>query len=125
MAGAYDYESICILLMLVIFHQWMLAVSKATDPVRRFLHSFVGGIVLAILAGTWGGYVYTLNLIPLHAMAVFFLQGDNLFPQYAIFYLVSESFMMLIPVIGLELPGIHRALACHGNLCLSWIVQGI
>ena len=100
-AGAFDYESISISLMLLVFYQWMLAVRRANGSLHRYLNSFASAIAFAVLASTWGGYVYPLNLIPLHAMAVFFLQRRNLFPQYAIFYLTSESLMTFVPRIGL------------------------
>lgn len=102
-AGAFDYESISILLMLVVFNQWMLAVRKTTSPFYSYLNSLASAMAFVVLASTWGGYVYALNLIPLHAMAVFILHKRNLFNQYAIFYLISESLLMaLIPRIGLD-----------------------
>lgn len=97
-AGSYDYESIGIALMLATFFFWLRAIKR-----RSKAYAFLASLSYSCLAATWGGYVYVLNLIPLHTVASVLLTGYaamDLARLYSVYYLTSILLISRVPVIG-------------------------
>lgn len=97
-AGSYDYESIGITLILATFLFWMRAVKR-----RSKVYAFLAALSYSYLAATWGGYVYVLNLIPLHTIASVLLTGYDamdLARLYSVYYLTSILLISRVPIIG-------------------------
>jgi dolichyl-diphosphooligosaccharide---protein glycosyltransferase len=96
-AGSFDYEAISIFQMMTTFYFWMLAVRKAR-PILGILAAFW----YFFMASSWGGYVFVINLIPLHTLALLCLGMDvrKLHAVYSPFYVVALTSAMTIPFIS-------------------------
>lgn len=52
----------------------------------------------------WGGYVFIINLIPLHVFALLLMgrYSNRLFTSYTTFYILGLLFSMQIPFVGFQ-----------------------
>src|SRR6185312_439542 len=63
-AGSYDNEGIAIFLLMFTFYLWIKAVKIGS--------AYFGGLAALFyfyMVSAWGGYVFIINLVPLHALA--------------------------------------------------------
>lgn len=66
----------------------------------------------------WGGYVFIINLIPLHVF-VLLLMGrfsSRLFTSYTTFYILGLIFSMQIPFVGFQPIRTSEHMAAGGKL---------
>lgn len=98
-AGSYDNEAISIFLMMTTFYLWVKAVNKG---------SAVWGIAAALsyyyMVASWGGYVFIINLIPLHAFALLLLGrfSANLYTAYSSFYVIGTLASMTVKWVSYQ-----------------------
>ena len=98
-AGGYDNESIAMGAMCSTFFLWMVSLrSKNSWPI---------GILTAIsyiyMVAAWGGYVFVLNMIGVHAMYMALIGGytSQLHLSYSLFYVLGTLGAIQLPVVGL------------------------
>ncbi|KAH9634445.1 hypothetical protein HF086_008279 [Spodoptera exigua] len=79
-AGSYDNEGIAIFCMLLTYYFWIKAVSS------------------------WGGYVFLINLIPLHVLALMLLGrfSARVYVAYSTLYCVGTILSMQISFVGFQ-----------------------
>lgn len=55
------------------------------------------------MVAVWGGYVFVINLIGVHAGVLFLLGrfGPKLYKAYSVFYVIGTFFATRVPVVGM------------------------
>jgi dolichyl-diphosphooligosaccharide--protein glycosyltransferase len=100
--GGYDNESVATTAMQLTFWFWTWTLSSANVS-RAIVLGIITGLMYFYMVATWGGYVFVINLIGLHALAVFLLRKlpfEHLYYSYTCFYIVGTLLAMQIPVVG-------------------------
>jgi len=100
--GGYDNESVATTAMQLTFWTWTVTLSSS-NTTRATILGAVSGIMYFYMVAAWGGYVFVINLIGLHALFVLLLRKlpfDHLYFSYTSFYAVGTSLAMQIPVVG-------------------------
>ncbi|KAI9594944.1 Oligosaccharyl transferase STT3 subunit-domain-containing protein [Syncephalis fuscata] len=121
-AGSYDYEGIAIFQMMLTFYFWLKAVKTGS--------AFFGGlaaIAYFYMVSTWGGYVFPINLIPLHVF-VLLLMGrfsNRVYVAYSTFYAIGTLYSMQIPFVGFQPTRTSEHMAALGIFGLIQIVAFI
>ncbi len=64
-AGSYDNEGIAIFCMLLTYYAWIKAVKSGT-----VFWSVATSLAYFYMVSSWGGYVFLINLIPLHVLVL-------------------------------------------------------
>jgi dolichyl-diphosphooligosaccharide---protein glycosyltransferase len=101
-AGGYDNESIAMTAMVVTFAMWMTALRDGYQLRTTALLGVATGLAYFYMVAAWGGYVFVLNLVGLHA-AFLVLVGrysTKLHRAYSLFYLVGTALAIQVPVVG-------------------------
>ena len=98
-AGSYDNEGIAIFLLMITFYFWLKALKLGS--------AFYGGITALFyfyMVSAWGGYVFIINLIPLHAFALILMGrfSARLYVAYSTFYIIGTLSSMQIPFVGFQ-----------------------
>ena len=101
--GGYDNESVAMTSMTMTFYLWMRALRGGRDNAR-------GGLIWGILAGlayfymvaVWGGYIFVINIIGVHAGLLVLLgrYSTKLHRAYTAFYIVGTTLAIQVPVVG-------------------------
>ena len=100
--GGYDNESVATTAMQLTFWTWTCTLSSSNATRAAILGAF-SGIMYFYMAAAWGGYVFVINLIGIHALCVLLLRKlpfEHLYFSYTSFYTVGTFLAMQIPVIG-------------------------
>lgn len=77
----------------------------------------------------WGGYVFIINLIPLHVFALLVMgrYSSRLFTSYTTFYILGLLFSMQIPFVGFQPIRTSEHMAASGKggylliLSIFWV----
>merc|ERR1712168_793895 len=64
-AGSYDNEGIAIFCMLLTYYLWIKSVKTGS-----LFWSTMCALAYFYMVSSWGGYVFLINLIPLHVLAL-------------------------------------------------------
>lgn len=98
--GGFDNESVAISPMLLTFFFWVRSLRGNDDTSYRY--SILAAIAYFCMASCWGGYIFLLNLIALHAAVLVSMGRFNtkIYMSYSIFYVIGTGLAMQIPVIG-------------------------
>lgn len=64
-AGSYDNEGIAIFCMLLTYYTWIKSVKSGT-----IFWSVLCSLSYFYMVSSWGGYVFLINLIPLHVLTL-------------------------------------------------------
>lgn len=98
-AGSFDNEGIAIFALQCSFFLWIRAMKTG---------SVFWGILTAgcyfYMVSAWGGYVYIINLIPLHVFCLLLMgrYEHKLYVSYTSFYCVGQLMAMNIPFVGFQ-----------------------
>mmetsp|Transcript_48259 Transcript_48259/g.134744 ORF Transcript_48259/g.134744 Transcript_48259/m.134744 type:complete len:796 (+) Transcript_48259:96-2483(+) len=117
-AGAYDNECVAMCFFCCTFYLWCRSLRSSNS---WFLGAVTGVSYFAMVA-SWGGYVYVLNMIGVHAgiLVVMGRHSTCLHRSYSLFYLVGTSLAIQVPVVGLA-P--LRSLEQMGPMGVFWLLQ--
>lgn len=88
--------------MEVTFWFWTWTVSSSSIS-RAVILGVIAGLMYFYMVAAWGGYVFVINLIGLHAFALFLLRKvpfDHLYASYTTFYFVGTCLAVQVPVVG-------------------------
>jgi dolichyl-diphosphooligosaccharide--protein glycosyltransferase len=100
--GGYDNESVATFAMEMTFWTWTLTLS-ATSLTQASILGVISGVCYFYMVAAWGGYVFVINLIGMHTVAVFLLQKlpwDHLYRSYSCFYAVGTFLAIQVPVVN-------------------------
>eukprot|EP00727_Mastigamoeba_balamuthi_P008173 m51a1_g3977 putative dolichyl-diphosphooligosaccharide--protein glycosyltransferase subunit stt3a (707) ;mRNA; r:436502-439074 len=96
-AGSYDNEAVAVFALVLTCCLWVKAVKRGSVG-----WASACSVAYLYLAGSWGGYVFLANLIPLHVL-VLLLTGrfsSRLYAAYSTFYPLATVLSMQVPIIG-------------------------
>lgn len=98
-AGSYDNEGIAIFCMLLTYYMWIKAVKTGT-----IFWSTMSALAYFYMVSSWGGYVFLINLIPLHVLALMATGrfSHRIYVAYSILYCVGTILSMQIPFVGFQ-----------------------
>eukprot|EP01096_Ripella_sp_DP13-Kostka_P006129 TRINITY_DN2172_c0_g1_i1.p1 TRINITY_DN2172_c0_g1~~TRINITY_DN2172_c0_g1_i1.p1 ORF type:complete len:739 (+),score=375.75 TRINITY_DN2172_c0_g1_i1:77-2218(+) len=98
-AGSFDNEGIAIFALINTYFFWVKAVKTGSM-------AWAAGAALAYfyMVAAWGGYVFIINLIPLHVIVLLFsgrLTG-RVYVAYSTFYVIATLLAMQISFVGFQ-----------------------
>jgi len=98
--GGYDNESVAVTAMTLTFYLWCR--SLRTDDSRSYWFGALAGIAYFNMVASWGGYVFVINMIGAHAMALVLFGRfcDKVYMSYTLFYLIGTALATRVPVVG-------------------------
>mmetsp|Transcript_3962 Transcript_3962/g.8643 ORF Transcript_3962/g.8643 Transcript_3962/m.8643 type:complete len:996 (+) Transcript_3962:177-3164(+) len=100
--GGYDNESVATTAMQLTFWTWTWTLT-ATNPTSASVLGAISGVMYFYMVASWGGYVFVINLIGVHALLVLLLRKlsfEQLYYSYTSFYTVGTFLAMQVPVVG-------------------------
>ncbi|KAF7728651.1 oligosaccharyl transferase stt3 subunit [Apophysomyces ossiformis] len=118
-AGSYDNEAIAIFLLMFTFFLWIKALKLGSAMFAACSAFFYFYMVAA-----WGGYVFIINLIPLHVF-VLMLMGrfsSRVYVAYSTFYVLGTLMSMQIPFVGFQPTRTSEHMAALGVFGLCQIM---
>ena len=106
-AGGYDNESIAMTAMVLTFACWMMSLRDSSlDDKNALLKTTVCGVATGFayfyMVAAWGGYVFVLNLVGVHAGILVLLgrYSTKLHRAYTAFYIVGTALAVQVPVVS-------------------------
>lgn len=98
-AGSYDNEGIAIFCMLLTYALWIKSVKTGS-----LFWSTMCALAYFYMVSSWGGYVFLINLIPLHVLALM-LTGrfsHRIYVAYCSVYCLGTILSMQISFVGFQ-----------------------
>ena len=96
-AGSYDNEGIAIFALMFTYYLWIKSVKSGSVywAVWTALSYFY-------MVSAWGGYVFIINLIPLHVFVLILMNrfSNRIYTAYSTFFIVGLICSMQIPFVG-------------------------
>lgn len=121
-AGSYDNEGIAIFCMLLTYYLWIRAVKSGA-----LSWSALCAVAYFYMVSSWGGYVFLINLIPLHVLTLL-ISGrfsTRLYVAYSTVYALGTLLSMQIPFVGFQAVQSSEHMAAFGVFGLLQIVAGV
>jgi dolichyl-diphosphooligosaccharide--protein glycosyltransferase len=108
--GGFDNESIAIAAMCLTFYCWCRALRpdpKLTNGEATrdsVTWGVVSGFAYFYMVAAWGGYIFVINMVALHAgtLCVTGRYSSKLHRAYTLFYVIGTLGAIQIPVVGLS-----------------------
>lgn len=99
--GGYDNESVAVSAMTLTFYLWIRSLREGEK--YNYVYGLLSGIAYFYMVASWGGYVFVLNMIGLHATLLVLLGrfSTNVYLSYSLFYVVGTALAIQVPVVGL------------------------
>ncbi|RKO86110.1 STT3 subunit of Oligosaccharyl transferase, partial [Blyttiomyces helicus] len=118
-AGSYDNEGIAIFLLVFTFYLWIKAIKLGS--------AFYGALTALFyfyMVSAWGGYVFIINLIPLHVFALLLMGrfSMRIYVSYSTFYVIGTLSSMQIPFVGFQPTRTSEHMAALGIFGLLQII---
>ena len=105
--GGYDNESVAVTALCMTFYFWVRALrqpegASPRDTNGSWLWGVVAGISYIYMVAAWGGYIFVINMVGVHAISLVFLDrySVNLHRAYTLFYIIGTAGAIQIPVVG-------------------------
>ncbi|KAI3390119.1 hypothetical protein SNEBB_010160 [Seison nebaliae] len=121
-AGSYDNEGIAIFALLFTYFLWIksLKTGSITWATCTALSYFY-------MVSAWGGYVYIINLIPLHSCCLLLMGrfSHRLYISYSTFYILGTLLSMQVPFVGFQPIRTSEHMAAAGTFALLQAVAFI
>lgn len=117
-AGSYDNEAISIFLMMATFYFWIKSIKSGS-----VFHALLTASSYYAMTASWGGYVFIINLIPLHVL-VLLIAGRfdfNIYISYCVFYILGTISSMTVHFIAFQPVSTAEHMAAMGIFCLLQI----
>lgn len=98
----YDNESIAMTAMVMTFATWCMTLRKRDNEYVTILFGIITGLAYFYMVAAWGGYVFVLNVVGVHASALVAIgrYSTQLHRAYTSFFLVGTITATFIPVVG-------------------------
>ncbi|XP_063231539.1 dolichyl-diphosphooligosaccharide--protein glycosyltransferase subunit STT3B [Bacillus rossius redtenbacheri] len=98
-AGSYDNEGIAIFALQFTYYLWVKSVKTGS-----VFWACMTALSYFYMVSAWGGYVFIINLIPLHVFTLLLMGrfSNRLFTSYTTFYILGLLFSMQIPFVGFQ-----------------------
>jgi len=121
-AGSYDNEGIAIFALQITYYLWVKSVKTGS-----VLWASLAALSYFYMVSAWGGYVFIINLIPLHVFALIVMgrYSSRLFTSYTTFYILGLLFSMQIPFVGFQPIRTSEHMAALGVFVLMLAIGGL
>ncbi|KAF0290766.1 Dolichyl-diphosphooligosaccharide--protein glycosyltransferase subunit STT3A [Amphibalanus amphitrite] len=98
-AGSYDNEGIAIFCMLLTYLLWIRAVKTGT-----VFWSALCAVAYFYMVSSWGGYVFLINIIPLHVLTLMVMGrfSHRVYVAYSVVYCLGTILSMQISFVGFQ-----------------------
>lgn len=98
-AGSYDNEGIAIFCMLLTYFLWIKSVKTGS-----LLWSTLCSLAYFYMVSSWGGYVFLINLIPMHVFALMVTGrfSHRIYVAYSTVYCIGTILSMQISFVGFQ-----------------------
>ncbi|XP_070556309.1 dolichyl-diphosphooligosaccharide--protein glycosyltransferase subunit STT3A isoform X4 [Ptychodera flava] len=98
-AGSYDNEGIAIFCMLLTYTLWIKAVKTGS-----VFWATMCALAYFYMVSSWGGYVFLINLIPLHVLALMIVGrfSHRIYVAYCTVYCLGTILSMQISFVGFQ-----------------------
>jgi len=98
-AGSFDNEGIAIFALQFTYFLWIRSVKNGS-----VFWSLCAALSYFYMVSAWGGYVFIINLIPLHVFALLLMGRFNskVYTSYSVFYITGLVLSMQIPFVGFQ-----------------------
>ncbi|CAD5111386.1 DgyrCDS700 [Dimorphilus gyrociliatus] len=98
-AGSYDNEGIAIFALMFTYYLWIKSVKSGSLYWSAFT-----ALAYFYMVSAWGGYVFIINLIPLHVFVLLLMNrySHRVYVAYSTFYTVGLILSMQIPFVGFQ-----------------------
>lgn len=98
-AGSYDNEGIAIFALMFTYYLWIKSVKTGS-----VFWATLTALSYLYMVSAWGGYVFIINLIPLHALFLIIMgrYSTRLYVSYSTFFVLGLLFSMQIPFVGFQ-----------------------
>ncbi|ORY07489.1 STT3 subunit of Oligosaccharyl transferase [Basidiobolus meristosporus CBS 931.73] len=118
-AGSYDNEGIAIFLLMFTYYLWLKSVKLGSA-----LYGVLTALFYFYMVSAWGGYVFIINLIPLHAFCLILMGrfSSRLYVAYSTFYTIGTLASMQVPFVGFQPTRTSEHMAAFGVFGLVQIV---
>ena len=96
--GGYDNESVAMDTMLATFYFWI----RSLRDERSWPFGVLTGLAYMCMAATWGGYIFIVNMIAIHCVALVLTgrHSSNLHRAYSLFFVIGTAGATMVPVVG-------------------------
>ena len=114
-AGSYDNEGIAIFALQFTYYLWVKSVKTGS-----IFWAASAALSYFYMVSAWGGYVFIINLIPLHVFVLLIMNrySHRLFTSYTTFYILGLIFSMQIPFVGFQPIRTSEHMAASGVFAL-------
>ncbi|KAF6038743.1 STT3B [Bugula neritina] len=98
-AGSYDNEGIAIFALMFTYYLWIKTVKTGS-----IFWAIATALAYFYMVSAWGGYVFIINLIPLHVFVLLLMgrYSSRLYTGFCTFYIVGTLLSMQIPFVGFQ-----------------------
>ncbi|KAL5014337.1 hypothetical protein ScPMuIL_008607 [Solemya velum] len=98
-AGSYDNEGIAIFCMLLTYYLWIKSVKTGS-----VFWGSLCAMAYFYMVSSWGGYVFLINLIPLHVLALMITGrfSHRIYVAYSTVYCLGTILSMQISFVGFQ-----------------------
>lgn len=121
-AGSYDNEGIAIFALQFTYYLWVKAVKTGS-----VFWAASAALSYFYMVSAWGGYVFIINLIPLHVFVLLIMgrYSPRLFTSYTTFYILGLVCSMQIPFVGFQPIRTSEHMAASGVFVLLFAVAAL
>merc|ERR1712137_254265 len=121
-AGSYDNEAVAIFALIFTYFLWVRSVKTGS-----MLWASCCALSYFYMVSAWGGYVFIINLIPLHVMALL-VSGrfsQRLYVAFCTFYAMGTLLSMQISFVGFQPVQSAEHMAAMGTFALLQLHGGV
>jgi len=96
--GEFDNEAVAMTVICMTFWLWMRSVRNP----ESWMWGVLTGFSYVYMVAAWGGYIFVLNMIGVHALMLVGLGRFNsgVYKAYSLFFVIGTAGAMQIPVVG-------------------------
>lgn len=118
-AGSYDNEGIAIFALQFTYFLWVRSIKTGS-----MFWAAATAVSYFYMVSAWGGYVFIINLIPLHVFLLLIMgrYSPRLLTSYSTFYILGLLLSMQIPFVGFQPIRTSEHMAAIGVFVLLLIV---
>ncbi|KAH7731561.1 Dolichyl-diphosphooligosaccharide--protein glycosyltransferase subunit STT3B [Aphelenchoides avenae] len=121
-AGSYDNEGIAIFALQFTYFLWIRSVKTGS-----VFWAVLTSISYFYMVSAWGGYVFIINLIPLHVLVLIIIgnYSNRVYVAYTTFYVLGEIMAMQVPFVGFQPVKTSEHIAAMGVFGLLQLIGGL
>ncbi|TKR58035.1 hypothetical protein L596_030659 [Steinernema carpocapsae] len=118
-AGSYDNEGIAIFALQFTYFLWIRSVKTGS-----VFWAALTALSYFYMVSAWGGYVFIINLIPLHVLVLILINrfSSKVFIAYTTFYILGQLMAMQVPFVGFQPVKTSEHMAAAGVFGLVQLV---